>query len=87
VLEAARGDPICSLFVFLHLLECQAEGIPELLLAHAEHQSPHAHTSANMLVSGVRKSLRHTQLIPRFGEYQGAVRRASERAYEVAGVN
>jgi hypothetical protein len=34
VLEAARTDPICTLLVFLYLLECQAKGTAELCLAH-----------------------------------------------------
>jgi hypothetical protein len=50
VLKAPRADPICTLFIFLDLLECQAKGIPEFLLAHAEHHPTHAHAAANMLV-------------------------------------
>src|SRR5450432_3038473 len=53
VLEAARADPVRTLFVFLHLLECQAKGIAEFRLAHVEHQSAHAHTSAHILVSRI----------------------------------
>ena len=60
VLEAARADSICTLFVFLHLLERQAKGMPEFLLAHAEHQPAHAHTSANVLVGGVWQLFHHT---------------------------
>ena len=48
--------------VFLDLLECQANGIAEFLLAHAEHQPAHPHTSANVLVGGLRRSLRHYDL-------------------------
>jgi hypothetical protein len=75
VMEAARADPICTLLVFLYLLECQAKGIPELRLAHAEHHPAHAHTSAHVLVSRVGDLLRHSRLIARFCGYQRVRRR------------
>ena len=50
MLEPARADPICTLFVFLHLLECQAEGIPEPLLANPQHHPARAHPTAHIFV-------------------------------------
>jgi hypothetical protein len=35
------------------LLESQAEGVPELLLAHPKHHAAHAHATADMFVDGV----------------------------------
>ena len=66
VLGSAGADSICTLFVFLHLLECQAKGMPQFLLSHVEHQPAHAHTVAHILVSWVCDLLCHTRLIPRF---------------------
>jgi hypothetical protein len=54
VLEAARSNPVCALFVFLHLLECEAKGNREFLLAHFEHQPAHAHMAAHVHISRVR---------------------------------
>ena len=64
MVKAARADSICTLFVFLHLLECQTKGIAELLLAHAEHQPAHAHAAAHVPVGEVWQFLGHTRLIP-----------------------
>src|SRR5262245_61051084 len=44
---------------FLHLLEREAERVPQLLLAHCEHLTPHPHSAANVLVNGVRSLLAH----------------------------
>src|ERR1044072_1573864 len=54
LLKPARADAVGALLVFLHLLECQAEPIGELLLAHAKHHSAHADTRPHMLVGWVR---------------------------------
>lgn len=39
-----------GLLVFLHLLECDAERISKLCLAHPKHQTAHADPAAHMLV-------------------------------------
>src|SRR4051812_24351703 len=40
LLEPAGADPIGALFVFLHLLEREAESVAELFLAHRQHHAP-----------------------------------------------
>jgi len=54
LLQPARPDPIRALLVFLHLLKGQAERISELFLAHAEHDTAHAHPTTDMPVDRVR---------------------------------
>ena len=40
-------------FLVLNLLECQPEGVPEIALAHIEHEPPHAHAAPHMFVGGI----------------------------------
>ena len=53
VLQAACADAICPFFVFLHLLEREAQLIGELFLAHAEHEAAHADAATDMFVGGM----------------------------------
>jgi hypothetical protein len=53
VLQAPRADPIRAFFLFLHLLERQAECIAKLLLAHFKHEPAHAHTTAHIHVNRI----------------------------------
>jgi hypothetical protein len=46
--KAARTDAIGSLFVFLDLLECKAEKLTELFLAHSDQHAAEANAAANM---------------------------------------
>jgi hypothetical protein len=50
LLKAACTQPVCSFLVFLNLLECQANGICDVGLAHAEHHPSHPNTAADVLV-------------------------------------
>jgi hypothetical protein len=52
---AAGGRRRCGwpLLVFLDLLKRQPEGVPEIGLAHIEHEPSHAHAAANMLVDRI----------------------------------
>src|SRR5439155_11579848 len=59
VLQTARADAVSALLVLLHLLERKAKCVPELLLAHAEHQPAHAHPAANVFVNWIRDLLGH----------------------------
>src|SRR5215469_13651889 len=54
LLQPAGPDAVGAFLVFLHLLEGEAEGIPQLFLAHCKHHAAHAHAAADMLVNGVR---------------------------------
>jgi hypothetical protein len=63
VLEPTSTDPIGTLFVFLYLLEGQADGVAEVGLAHSEHQPTHAHPSAHMFIGGVRGFGRHDWIV------------------------
>src|SRR4029079_3684989 len=45
LLQPARADAICALFVLLHLLKGQAKSITELLLAHREHHATHPYAA------------------------------------------
>src|SRR5262245_2908382 len=59
LLQPACPDAVHALLVFLHLLERETERVPQLLLAHCEHQPPHPHPAANVLVSGACSLLAH----------------------------
>src|SRR5262249_19670844 len=50
---------VCSLFIFLDLLERQSERITEFLLAHSQHHSTHAYPATYMLVDRVGSLLCH----------------------------
>ena len=63
LLQPAGTDPIGALLVFLDLLERQAERIPKLLLAHAEHHSAHSDPAPHMFVDGVGSLLGHNALL------------------------
>ena len=53
VLQPARADAVGAFLVFLHLLKGDAERVPELGLAHAEHHAAHAHAAADVLIYGI----------------------------------
>jgi pilus assembly protein Flp/PilA len=42
VLQAARANAVRPLLIFLHLLECDAQRVTKLRLAHVEHHSAHS---------------------------------------------
>ena len=48
MLQAGGADAVGPLLVFLDLLERQPEGVPEIGLAHIEHEPSHAHAAANV---------------------------------------
>src|SRR5690606_14855265 len=49
-LQAARADAVRALLIFLDLLECDAEQLSELLLAHAEHVAAQPDATADVHV-------------------------------------
>jgi hypothetical protein len=53
LLQAARSDTICSLLIFLHLLERNPERVAEFRLAHSEHLPMHPDPAAHVFVHGV----------------------------------
>jgi hypothetical protein len=59
LLQAAGAHAVPSFLVFLDLLECQPEGVPEIGLAHIEHEPPTAHATANMLVDRIGSAAGH----------------------------
>jgi hypothetical protein len=59
LLQAGGTDAVGPLLVFLDLLERQPEGVPEIGLAHIEHEPPHAHAAANMLVNRIDNAPGH----------------------------
>jgi hypothetical protein len=71
-LQPARANTIGPLLVFLHLLERKTERIAELPLAHGEHQPPHAHPAADVLVDGIRHLDLGHRLPPSSGALPGA---------------
>jgi hypothetical protein len=54
LMQAASADPVGALLVFLDLLERDAERRGELLLAHANQESPHADAAADLPVHRMR---------------------------------
>ena len=52
-MQAARADAIRPVLVFLNLLVGDVERVGELLLAHVEHASAHADSTADVQVSWV----------------------------------
>jgi len=50
VLQATCTDAICPFFVFLHLLEREAQLTGKLFLAHAEYKATHADAATDMFV-------------------------------------
>src|SRR5580692_8841376 len=58
-LQPAGADAVGAFFVFLDLLECQAELIGEPFLAHVQHEASHANTAADILVGWIRKFYGH----------------------------
>src|ERR1700719_2750242 len=63
LLQSARSDSVCTLFVFLHLLEREFECIAELFLAHPQHHATHSYPAAHVLVDGVGSFLRHYSVL------------------------
>src|ERR1041385_7285470 len=63
LLQPARANPVGALFVFLDLLEREAERVAELLLTHAPHHAAHADAAPDMLVDRVRRLLGHPALL------------------------
>src|SRR5205823_11108741 len=59
VLDSARADSVGALLVLLDLLECQAERVTEVCLAHRKHHPPHAYAAADVLVDRVGDLLGH----------------------------
>ena len=82
LLEAAGADPVGALLVFLDLLKGHAQGIPQLLLADAEHHAPQPHLAAHMPVHRGRRLGCHGGLRHRFDPLSGAdpLRAAAGRA-------
>src|SRR5580692_5693815 len=58
-LQPAGADAVGAFFVFLHLLERQAELIGEPFLAHVQHEASHANTATDILVGRIREFYRH----------------------------
>src|ERR1700761_3689332 len=64
LLNPARANSIGALFVFLHLLKCQTQGVAEFLLTHSKHHATHPHATADMLVGRIRRLLgQHDRLL------------------------
>src|SRR5450755_3739928 len=61
LLDTAGADPVGTFFVFLNLLECEAQCFAELFLTHAQHDAAHAHATADIFVNRVRRFGRHFQ--------------------------
>jgi hypothetical protein len=72
LLQAARANTIGPLLVLLNLLERKTERIAELPLAHGEHQPPHTHPAADVLVDGIRHLALGHRLPPSSGELPGS---------------
>ena len=62
--QAACANAIDALFVLLNLLEGQAQGIREFLLAHTQHDPPGPNPGADMLIDLVGRLLLQTPLLP-----------------------
>lgn len=60
--KATRTNSIATLFVFLDLLEREADGIGQLFLAHAEFKPPRTDARANVYINWFRYFLRHGHL-------------------------
>jgi hypothetical protein len=58
-LQAAGADAVGPLLVFLDLLERQPEGVPEIGLAHIEHEPPQAHAAAKLFVDRIETGPGH----------------------------
>src|SRR6266404_5553074 len=61
LLDAACSDPVGAFLVLLNLLEGETQSFAKLLLAHAEHDPAHAHTTADIFVNRVGRFGRHLQ--------------------------
>jgi hypothetical protein len=53
IVESAGGDTIDAALVFLHLLEADAKGLAEFLLAHAQEDTTQADSSSDMNIDGI----------------------------------
>ena len=62
LLHARAADAIDAFFIFLDLLEGDAELVAERFLAEVEFQAPHADPAADMLVDGIGRSWLHREL-------------------------
>ena len=68
-LQATCAHSICALFIFLHLLKCNAERFAELCLGPPKHHAAHAHPTSHMFVSRVYAGLWHrTSFLARTSE-------------------
>src|SRR3569833_349682 len=67
LLDSARTNAVCALFVFLYLLECEAKSLTELFLAHAQHDTAHPHPAADMFVNRVGRFRRHLSHSLKYG--------------------
>jgi hypothetical protein len=66
MLQAAGTDAVRSFFIFLHLLECQAELVAERLLAHSQYHAAHANALSDMFVGWMYSVLwRHATVLAR----------------------
>ena len=86
-LQTAGADAIGALFIFLDLLEGDAERVAKFFLAHAEHGSPQAYPASDMDInrigltffyrhdSGLRTRQRHA--VHQFGRSRGSPRSQS----------
>src|ERR1700730_9446246 len=63
LLQSARPDSGCTLFVFLQLLKREIECLAKLFLAHPQHHATHPYPAAHVLVDGVGSFLRHYSVL------------------------
>jgi uncharacterized protein YjiS (DUF1127 family) len=64
--QAPGADPVHALFVFLHLLEGDAELVGQCDLGHAPHQAVSPDGRADLVVGAGRPTLSHLADAPRF---------------------
>src|SRR5947209_8446479 len=60
LLQPAGADAVGTLFVFLHLLERQAQSLAELFLTHLDHETAHAHAAADVFVNRIGRFRWHS---------------------------
>ena len=51
--QPSRADAIDAFFVFLDLLEREAEQIAQTFLTHADQHAPYAHAISNLSIDGI----------------------------------
>jgi hypothetical protein len=58
--QAPRTDAINSFFVFLNLLKCETEQIPETFLTHSDQHAPQSNAMTDMRVDRIGLFLGHS---------------------------